>query len=84
MKRINPFSVVKANEFSYEQILKYWVDYGEIEEGGFISSLNPKELMPKYVLGSKGCGKTHILKSYSFDFFFMIMIYRSCLKKTGT
>ena len=67
MKRINPFSVVKANEFSYEQILKYWVDYGEIEEGGFISSLNPKELMPKYVLGSKGCGKTHILKYYSFD-----------------
>lgn len=67
MKRINPFSVVKANEFSYEQILEYWVDFGEIEEGGFISSLNPKELMPKYVLGSKGCGKTHILKYYSFD-----------------
>ena len=67
MKRVNPFSVVKANEFSYEQILKYWVDFGEIEEGGFISSLNPKELMPKYVLGSKGCGKTHILKYYSFD-----------------
>ncbi len=67
MKRINPFSVVKANEFSYEQILEYWIDFGEIEEGGFISSLNPKELMPKYVLGSKGCGKTHILKYYSFD-----------------
>jgi len=67
MKRINPFSVVKANEFSYEQILEYWVDFGEIEEGGYISSLNPKELMPKYVLGSKGCGKTHILKYYSFD-----------------
>lgn len=67
MKRINPFSVVKANEFTYEQILKYWVDFGEIEDGGFISSLNPKELMPKFVLGSKGCGKTHILKYYSFD-----------------
>lgn len=67
MKRINPFSVVKANEFSYEQILEYWVDFAEIEDGGFISSLNPKELMPKYVLGSKGCGKTHILKYYSFD-----------------
>ena len=67
MKRNNPFSVVKANEFSYEQILEYWVDFGEIEEGGFISTLNPKELMPKYVLVSKGCGKTHILKYYSFD-----------------
>ena len=67
MKKNNPFSVVKANEFSYEQILEYWVDFGEIEEGGFISTLNPKELMPKYVLGSKGCGKTHILKYYSFD-----------------
>ena len=53
MKINNPFSVVKANEFSYEQILEYWVDFGEIEEGGFISTLNPKELMPKYVLGSK-------------------------------
>ena len=67
MKRVNPFSVVKANEFSYEQILEYWVDYGGIEDGGFLSALNPKELMPKYVLGSKGCGKTHILKYYSFD-----------------
>ncbi len=67
MKRINPFSVVKANEFSDEQILEYWVDFGENKEEGFISSLNPKELMPKYVLGSKGCGKTHILKYYSFD-----------------
>ncbi len=55
MKRINPFSVVKANEFSYEQILEYWIDFGEIEERGFISSLNHKELRPKYVLWSKGC-----------------------------
>lgn len=79
MKRINPFSVVKANEFSYEQILEYWVDFGEIEEGGFISSLNPKELMPKYVLGSKGCGKTHILKYYSFDA--RLLYYKNDIKE---
>ena len=79
MKRINPFSVVKANEFSYEQILEYWVDFGEIEEGGYISSLNPKELMPKYVLGSKGCGKTHILKYYSFDA--RLLYYKNNIKE---
>lgn len=85
MKRINPFSVVKANEFSYEQILEYWVEFGEIEEGGFISSLNPKELMPKYVLGSKGCGKTHILKYYSFDarFLYYKNDIKELLKKDG-
>ncbi len=62
---INPFSVVKANEFSNEEILKYWVSFSDSHDG-FIASLCPQELMPKYIIGSKGCGKTHLLRYYSF------------------
>ena len=63
---INPFSVVKANEFTITQIIENWVPWAG-SENGFIASLNPQELMPKYVLGSKGCGKTHLLRYYSFE-----------------
>ena len=66
MKVANPFSVVKANEFTIAQIIDNWVPMVGSEDG-FVASLNPQELMPKYVLGSKGCGKTHLLRYYSFD-----------------
>lgn len=62
---INPFSVVKANEFSNEEILKYWVSFSDSKDG-FIAALCPRELMPKYIIGSKGCGKTHLLRYYSY------------------
>ena len=62
---INPFSVVKANEFSNEEILSYWVSFSDSKDG-FVASLRPRELMPKYIIGSKGCGKTHLLRYYSF------------------
>ena len=66
MSASNPFSVVKANEFTTEQIIENWVSFAGSDDG-FIAALNPQELMPKYVLGSKGCGKTHLLRYYSFD-----------------
>lgn len=66
MKVENPFSVVKANEFTITQIIDNWVPMAGSEDG-FVASLNPQELMPKYILGSKGCGKTHLLRYYSFD-----------------
>lgn len=66
MMTINPFSVVKANEFTITQIIENWIPWAG-SENGFIASLNPQELMPKYVLGSKGCGKTHLLRYYSFE-----------------
>jgi len=66
MNAVNPFSVVKANEFTITQIIDNWVPMAG-SENGFVASLNPQELMPKYVLGSKGCGKTHLLRYYSFD-----------------
>lgn len=61
----NPFSVLKATEFSNEQIRDYWVDFGEGENSIF-HLLNPTEYLPKYLLGSKGSGKTHLLKYASY------------------
>ena len=62
MNMINPFSVVKANEFTITQIIDNWVPFSG-SENGFVAALNPQELMPKYVLGSKGCGKTHLVNA---------------------
>jgi len=61
----NPFSVTKAVEFSDNEIFTYWVNFNP--EGGtsFEALLNPSEYLPKYVVGGKGCGKTHILRYFS-------------------
>lgn len=56
----NPFYVTKASEYSDEQINKYWVSCGSKEV------LNPLDNTPKYILGGKGCGKTHLLRYYSY------------------
>ncbi len=63
----NPFSVTKATEFSDKEISEYWVDFtvNGAEEYLF-NLLQPKELQAKYILGSKGCGKTHLLRYYSY------------------
>lgn len=67
MRTVNPFSIVKATEYSDDEILTSWVSFAKHEDGTISSILRPEELMPKYILGSKGCGKTHILRYYSFD-----------------
>ncbi len=56
----NPFNVTKASEYSDEQINNYWVSIG----GDNV--LNPHDYTPKYILGGKGCGKTHLLRYYSY------------------
>ena len=56
----NPFNVTKASEYSDEQINRYWVNIGDKEV------LNPQDYTPKYILGGKGCGKTHLLRYYSY------------------
>ena len=66
MNAINPFGIVKANEFTIAQIVDNWVPLAD-SQNDFVAALNPQELMPKYVLGSKGCGKTHLLRYYSFE-----------------
>lgn len=56
----NPFNVTKASEYSDEQINKYWVSIGDS------NMLEPSDYTPKYILGGKGCGKTHLLRYYSY------------------
>lgn len=62
----NPFSVTKATEFSDDEINEYWVNFNTEENISIDTLLNPKEYMPKYIIGGKGCGKTHILRYFSF------------------
>ena len=57
----NPFSITKATDFSDSEINEYWVN---VNNGHNI--LNPNELLPKYILGGKGCGKTHLLRYFSY------------------
>jgi hypothetical protein len=62
----NPFSVTKATEFSDWEINEYWVSFNTKEDNSFETILNPTEYMPKFLIGGKGCGKTHILRYFSF------------------
>lgn len=62
----NPFSVTKATEFSDEEINEYWVSFNIKADKSFETILNPTEFLPKYLIGGKGCGKTHILRYFSF------------------
>jgi hypothetical protein len=57
----NPFSITKATEFSDNEINEYWVNVNQSH-----NILNTNELMPKYILGGKGCGKTHLLRYFSY------------------
>lgn len=55
----NPFVVTKASEFTDNQINDYWVSVGGKDV------LDTSDFTPKYILGGKGCGKTHLLRYYS-------------------
>lgn len=63
----NPFGITKATEYTDNQILDYWVDLTLDEDQTIAGVLNPTEFLPKYVLGSKGCGKTHVLRYFSYS-----------------
>jgi hypothetical protein len=64
MKKIieNPFDLTKANHFSDNQIYDYWVNMETGDNNGLLEFINPTSLMPMMVLGSKGCGKTHLMR----------------------
>jgi len=62
----NPFSVTKATEFSDLEINEYWVNFNTEKDVSIVTLLNPNEYLPKYLIGGKGCGKTHILRYFSF------------------
>lgn len=62
----NPFSVTKATEFTNSEINEYWVNFNTKADVSIQSLLNPNEFLPKYIIGGKGCGKTHILRYFSY------------------
>lgn len=65
MKR-NPFDITKAVDYTDDDLNRYWVDYTG-EKNGFDYLMEPESPMPKIIIGSKGSGKTHIMKHYSYE-----------------
>lgn len=61
----NPFSITKADDYNDRQIQQFWVD-GPAADEPVQSVVQPKTAMPKYLLGAKGSGKTHLLRFHSF------------------
>lgn len=61
----NPFDINKAVDYTDQDIFKYWVDLNDTT--GFSGILKPNTLMPMIIEGSKGSGKTHIMKYYSYE-----------------
>jgi Cdc6-like AAA superfamily ATPase len=62
----NPFAITKAVDFTDQEILDYWVDIKE-ENSGFCQIIEPTVPKNKIILGSKGSGKTHILRYFSYN-----------------
>ena len=60
----NPFSVTRAADFTDEQIYAYWVDLSN--DGKLLEMINPRLELPMVILGSKGSGKTHVMRYLSF------------------
>lgn len=63
-KGTNPFNITKAVDYTDEELNKFWVDFPQ--ESGFKGIIKPTSDMPMIILGSKGSGKTHIMKHFSF------------------
>ncbi|KAA6320463.1 hypothetical protein EZS27_029768 [termite gut metagenome] len=61
----NPFDITKAVDFTNEQIVQYWVDISD--KDGFKNLLKPTSVMPMIILGSKGSGKTHLMRYFSYE-----------------
>lgn len=59
----NPFSLVRASDYTDQQINSLWVELGANVIENIIS---PKSIKSKYIMGGKGSGKTHLLRYYSY------------------
>ena len=62
---INPFDVTKAVDLPDELINSYWTNF--YTDGGFEQMLQPTSLTPMIIRGSKGSGKTHIMRYFSYE-----------------
>lgn len=60
----NPFDITKAVDFTNEEIATHWVN---IDGNGFEGLLKPTSPMPIIIRGSKGSGKTHIMRYFSYE-----------------
>lgn len=60
-KNQNPINIIKANDYSDEDIVKYWIAMG------FESVIDVKQPPSKFILGGKGCGKTHFVRYFAFN-----------------
>jgi hypothetical protein len=58
----NPFEVTKAVDFTDAQIAATWVD---LPGGGFFHLADPRSPMPRFLVGGKGGGRTHLLRYFS-------------------
>lgn len=74
----NPFDITKAVDFSDEDINRYWTNIPG--EEGFLGLLKPKSLMPIIIKGSKGSGKTHVMRYFSYE---LQKIRHGCHLKEG-
>jgi hypothetical protein len=59
----NPFAPLRATDYTDEQINGLWVELGS---GWMNAVLEPRSIVSKYILGSKGSGKTHLLRYHSY------------------
>lgn len=60
----NPFAPIRAADYTNEQINGLWVELGA---GWMAAVLEPRSIVSKYILGSKGSGKTHLLRYHSYQ-----------------
>lgn len=59
----NPFALVRASDYTDEQINSLWVELGPQVINTIIE---PQSKISKFILGGKGTGKTHLLRYYSY------------------
>lgn len=60
-QRENPFDLTKASDYSDAQVQEYWVDVGDAQKS-LVTFIKPTSLVPMFLLGGKGSGKTHLMR----------------------
>jgi hypothetical protein len=63
-KGVNPFDITKANDFTNDEIEHTWVD---LPGGGLSALISPGGSMPRFLIGGKGGGRTHLMRHQSFS-----------------